>query len=48
VWQTLMRVPVELPYEVEPQGEAIGFARDGKGYFTTSEGVRPTLYYYAF
>jgi len=48
VWQTLMRAPAELPYEVEPQGEAIGFGRDGKGYYTTSEGLRPWLYYYAF
>ncbi|MDO6433150.1 hypothetical protein Q4E93_21250 [Flavitalea sp. BT771] len=48
VWQTLLRSPVERNYEVERQGEAIGFARDGKGYYTTSEGVRPFLYYYAF
>jgi len=48
LWLTLKRAPAELPYEVEPQGEAIGFSRDGKGYYTTSEGLRPWLYYYAF
>jgi hypothetical protein len=29
--------PVRLPYEAEPQGEAIGFDAAGKGYFTISE-----------
>jgi hypothetical protein len=28
----------------EPQGEAIGFARDGLGYVTVSEGVHPALH----
>ena len=28
----------------EPQGEAIGFTRDGRGYVTVSEGVHPVLH----
>lgn len=39
----------DLPYRLEPQGEAICFDRDNKGYFTLSEkanGVNPTLNYY--
>ena len=38
-----------LPYVPEPQGEAIGFAADGSGYFTLSEqqsGIEPRLYFY--
>jgi hypothetical protein len=33
----LKRKPMRLPYDREPQGEAIGFAQDGSGYFTLSE-----------
>jgi hypothetical protein len=39
----------ELPYEAEPQGEAITWARDGKGFYTLSEkisGEKSYLYYY--
>jgi len=46
IWQTLLRSPAILPYTPEPQGEAIGFTADGKGYYTTSEGLHPYLYYY--
>jgi hypothetical protein len=28
----------------EPQGEAIGFTRDGKGYVTVSEGASPYVH----
>lgn len=38
-----------LPYRLEPQGEAISFDRDGRGYFTLSErnnAVSVSLYYY--
>jgi hypothetical protein len=28
----------------EPQGEAIGFTRDGRGYLTVSEGLHPSLH----
>jgi len=46
VWQTVLRKPRELPYQTEKQGEAIGFTPDGKGYYTTSEGVFSPIYYY--
>jgi hypothetical protein len=39
----------DLPYRLEPQGEAICFDRDNKGYFTLSEkanNIDPTLNYY--
>jgi hypothetical protein len=47
VWKTMQRKPVELPYQQEKQGEAIGFTPDGKGYYTTSEGVFSPIYYYS-
>ena len=46
VWQTLHKAPRELPYKQEKQGEAIAFTPDGKGYYTTSEGVYAPIYYY--
>lgn len=33
----LQKTPVQIPYLMEPQGEAVGFAQDGTGYFTLSE-----------
>lgn len=42
--------PTEMPYQQEPQGEAVCFRQDGKGYFTLSEklfGNDVYLYYYA-
>ena len=47
IWKTMQRKPTELPYKEEKQGEAIGFTPDGKGYYTTSEGVFAPIYYYA-
>ncbi len=46
VWKTLQRKPRILPYIQEKQGEAIGFTPDGKGCYTTSEGVYSPIYYY--
>jgi len=46
IWQTLQRPTRELNYKQERQGEAIGFTQDGKGYYTTSEGVFAPIYYY--
>ena len=47
---TLLQLPADtLPYRVEPQGEAIGFAADGAGYYTLSEqnfGSDVHLYFY--
>ncbi len=47
VWQTMQRKPKELPYVIEPQGEAVCFSSTGAGYYTVSEGLNPTLYFYA-
>jgi len=47
VWKAMLtQKPQELPYTMEKQGEAIGFTPDGKGYYTTSEGVYSPIYYY--
>jgi len=46
VWITMQRKPMNLPYLIEGQGEAIGFTPDGKGYYTISEGHYPQLFYY--
>ncbi len=45
----LQQDPKILPYVVEPQGEAVGWAADGSGYFTLSEkqgNPPPRLYFY--
>lgn len=39
--------PCTIPLHAEPQGEALGFARDGSGYVTVSEGVGQPLYFFA-
>jgi hypothetical protein len=44
--QTLLHKPLELPYTHEPQGEAIGFTPNGKGYYCISEGVNAVIYHY--
>ncbi len=49
VAEALARDPKELPYVPEPQGEAIGFQRDGKAFYTISEkryNINPVLYRY--
>lgn len=46
IWDIMQTKPRELPYQVEKQGEAIGFTRNGAGYYTTSEGVFSPIYYY--
>jgi len=46
-WRAMQKPPRELPYKQEKQGEAIGFTPDGKGYYTTSEGVFAPIYYYS-
>ncbi|MDR8391713.1 hypothetical protein NC796_11205 [Aliifodinibius sp. S!AR15-10] len=43
------KIPGRLPYNEEPQGEALGIAPDGSGYYTISEyvgGKSPVIYYY--
>ncbi|WP_200974414.1 hypothetical protein [Echinicola sp. 20G] len=47
--EALSRSPVQLPYVPEPQGEAIGFAKNGNSYFSLSEErfrIKPILYQY--
>ncbi|WP_379004289.1 hypothetical protein [Parapedobacter sp. GCM10030251] len=47
--QSLKRPAVRLPYRPEPQGEAVAFSRDGRGYYTLSEaplGFTAILYFY--
>jgi hypothetical protein len=34
---------ISVPVAREPQGEAVGYALDGRGYVTISEGASPTL-----
>jgi hypothetical protein len=45
----LKEKPYEVPYELEPQGEAIAWARDNSGFYTISEkniGKDSYLYFY--
>jgi hypothetical protein len=39
--------PCEAPSEVQPQGEAIAFTADGRGYVTASEGANVPLHRFA-
>ncbi|MBE7483708.1 MAG: hypothetical protein HS104_27550 [Polyangiaceae bacterium] len=47
VAQALAGEPCKVPHQSEPQGEAIGFAADGTGYYTVSEGANQPLYFFA-
>lgn len=51
VGEVLLKTPTKnLPYQFEPQGEAVCFDKDNKGYFTISErNIAPSinLYFYA-
>jgi hypothetical protein len=46
LWHAFSAKPVVLPLADEPQGEAICFDHQGRGYFTISEGRRPALHYF--
>ena len=47
--QALSKTPRELPYQPEPQGEALTFAHDGSGFYTLSErGLSNTLNLYFY
>lgn len=49
IMQALSREPLKLPYEQEPQGEAIVFASNDSGYYTLSEKALASsvkLYFY--
>lgn len=43
----LLREPCPIPQQPEPQGEALGFAADGSGYYTISEGQAQPIWFYA-
>ncbi|MCC7373412.1 MAG: hypothetical protein IT581_02060 [Verrucomicrobiales bacterium] len=48
--EALAGVPEEVPVigtPIEPNGEGVGLAADGTGYYTISEGKDPTLYFFA-
>ncbi|KAL4231295.1 hypothetical protein ACF0H5_008875 [Mactra antiquata] len=45
-YEGIQKPPKVLPYREEPLGEAVGFALDGSGYYTLSEGTNATLYFY--
>lgn len=45
--EALSRPGRALPHAGEPQGEAIAFASDGRGYFTVSEGARSPIWFFA-
>jgi hypothetical protein len=50
VGDVLARTGQEIPVigqPTEPNGEALGFAADGSGYFTVSEGFNPPIYFFA-
>lgn len=49
VAQALQTEPDLVPVvgtPIEPNGEGVGFAADGRGYYTVSEGVAPVLYFF--
>jgi hypothetical protein len=49
IWETLQGEARRLPYEPEPQGEAIAWASSEEGYYTLSEerdGIPAFLYFY--
>ena len=46
LWRAFSDKPKAIPVASEPQGEAISFDSEGRGYFTISEGKHPTLYYF--
>jgi len=47
LWRAFSGKQVQIPLANEPQGEAICFDAEGKGYFTMSEMAHPPLYYFA-
>lgn len=47
IWQTLQRKPLQPAYEQERLGEAVGFAANGRSYYTVSEGANQPIFHYA-
>jgi hypothetical protein len=46
VGEVLRTSPCRIPLVAEPQGEAIAWDPDNRGYFTVSEGNKPSVYYF--
>jgi hypothetical protein len=49
LWRAFDKAPVKVPYVIEPQGEAVCWKPDAKGYYTLSEefrGIPTHLYFY--
>ncbi len=46
VADALSKPPCAVPLATEPQGEAIGIAADGSGYYTVSEGEHQPIYFF--
>ncbi len=47
LWQVFSQKPDDIKLMPEPQGEAICFDADGRGFFTISEKAHQPIYYYA-
>jgi len=47
LWDAFSGTQYPVPLATEPQGEAICFEGNGRGYYTTSEGAHQPIYYYA-
>jgi hypothetical protein len=47
LWSAFDGAPCEATSVIEPQGEAIAFDADGRGYFTVSEGSFPPFHHFA-
>lgn len=47
VWDAMAGIQCWAPIEWEENGEAVSFAPDGCGYYTTSEGWNQPIYFYA-
>jgi len=46
LWDAFSGTSCVVPLIEEPQGEALGFAADGLGYYTISEGTHQPIYFY--
>lgn len=46
LYAALLSAPCSVPFANEPQGEAIAFAFDGRGYYTLSENAGQPLYFF--
>jgi hypothetical protein len=45
LWNAFNRLPCSVTVPTEPQGEAVGFAPDGSGFYTLSEGATQPIYF---